>query len=125
MKRSNRNHRTYDSTFEIVCLKSHTDGGSDGNRCDQQEHRNANPCVDRLEERGGLKSLPDGHFAVVVSVLGCLSLHHHSSPCDVPGMIWIGFVGIRIDRKERTNLEKTIERLDKMNEIMYGKKNTF
>jgi hypothetical protein len=40
-------------------------------------------------------------------------------------MIWIGFVGIRIDRKERTNLEKTIERLDKMNEIMYGKKNTF
>jgi len=33
----------------------------------------------------------------------------------------IGNDGIQIIHKERTNLDKTIERLDKMNEIMYGK----
>ena len=37
----------------------------------------------------------------------------------------VGNDGNRMERKERTNLEKTIERLEKMNEIMYGKKNTF
>jgi hypothetical protein len=37
----------------------------------------------------------------------------------------VGNDGNRMERKERTNLEKTIERLEKMNEIMYGKRNTF
>lgn len=33
----------------------------------------------------------------------------------------IGNDGIQIARKERTNLDKTIERLEKMNDILYGK----
>jgi len=36
------------------------------------------------------------------------------------GDAMIGNDGIQMVRKERTNLDKTIERLDKMNEIMYG-----
>jgi hypothetical protein len=35
---------------------------------------------------------------------------------------FVGNDGIQVNKKEKTNLDKTIERLDKMNEIMYGKK---